>query len=159
MIGKWSHLHGRYPALEDPNPTYAATLREAVDLKRTWSVDALTADYNEAAADVARLKQALKDAKFALEATEHALAARLEADNLDSVTASGYRWTPTIEPYPQITDRAAYAPWAETGPLAEARSIPSATLKSYVKGLLDESSPLPPGVDVFLKPVLHRTKA
>lgn len=163
-MGKWTELADRtkadgtpvYPALPG-DPTRQDALNAALDALKSKSVAELSELYN--AADD-RKKQIEKDEKtvnFDLEVLTRALNDKLKEDDIESVVTNGYRYTPKPEPYAQVTDKATFLEWAHAE-MRDNLNLPWQTLNAVVKAALESGAELPPGVDVYIKRGIHRTK-
>lgn len=155
-MGKWSAISDKFPALPG-DPSRQDALTAALDALKDKSVAELSELYN--AADD-RKKQIAKDEKavnFDLEVFTRAFDAKLDAEDLESVVTNGYRYTPTPEPFAQVTDKVKFLEWAHQE-MRDNLNIHSGTLNAVVKAALESGAELPPGVDVYIKRGIHRTK-
>jgi hypothetical protein len=153
-MGKWSALAEKFPEL----PYDEVLQRHAEGLAASATVSDLTELINETRTAKDEIEASLKATTAELEIQSRALLMVMARDHLESVVANGYKWTPKIEPYPQITDRAALRAWVDRM-MPEALTLPFQTLTSNVKAALEGSGPMPEGVDVFLKKSFTRTKS
>lgn len=151
-MGKWSKLATEFPALP-----YDEKVRAQADALRGTSIDGLTSAINDERLAKERLEDELKATNTNLEALYVALEEARLAANLDGFSANGYRWTPTIEPYPQVKDRVALRAWADEH-IPEGLQLPWQTLRSMTKDALETGEPLPEGVEVYMKKAFTRTK-
>ena len=153
---KWGHLKGQYPELVNENTSYQDKLDAAVSALKGSAISDLTLQINTKKDEKSVLEERLKYVGFSIEVAERALAQAMDLAGFDSVVSNGYTWTPTVEPYPQVKDKAALRAWA--GEHAnEALSLNPQTLKSIVKESLELNEPLPEGVAVYLKSSFSRT--
>ena len=153
---KWGHLKAQYPVLTNPSATYEEKIKTAVDSLRGTSIGDLTLQITSKQDEKDVLEERLKYVDFSIEVAKRALGEAMEHAGFDSVVSNGYTWTPTIEPYPQVKDKAALKTWAEEH-ASEALTLNPQTLKSIVKDALESNEPLPAGVEVFLKSAFSQT--
>jgi hypothetical protein len=156
---KWDFLRERFPILGD-EPRYHEALVAQIRAYEPEDIAWLTAHYNECETLLADLDVKARDTKLKLEAVLRVLADKMELTGLDSIVASGYRWTPTLDVRPSVTDREALREWARAH-MPDNLQLPSSTLTNVVKDALADdtgTTKLPPGVDVFLKRSFRRTK-
>lgn len=156
MAGKWAYLKGQLPTLP-ADPSYGQALMAQIDTYRELPLAEIAAAYNDLDEELEEREQELKDLKLRREAAERAMDQKMDAAGLESVTAAGYRWTPKIEPYPQVKDKSALRVWIDEH-MRDNLSLPFQTLKATVKAALEAGDELPPGVEVFLKRSFTRTK-
>lgn len=154
-MGKWSYL--KDSVAEVPVADYSEQLLADMRELEGLSVADLAALYAERDDLASEAATAQKTADRRLDAVRRVLVQRMEQQGLDSVTTGGYRFTPTPEPYPSVTDRAANLAWAKEA-MPDALQIQWQTLKSAVKSALETGDVLPAGVTLYLKTTLRRTK-
>jgi len=156
-MATWSHLEGKLDEVpQDPEKAdvFFAAVREL-----PTELPALIAKLNEHLDKRDDLKSSEKQNNFALETVKYALAKAMKAQGLESVVAGGYRFTPVPEPYASVTDKKELIDWAIKDGAAETLQFPWQTLQALVKIALDAGTELPPGVDVYLKRDVRRTKS
>lgn len=98
--------------------------------------------------------------KLEIEAITRVLGDKMDDAGLESVVMAGYRWSPTYEPHPHVTDRLALRTWADTH-MPDNLALPWQTLRSVVREALDPQAgdfELPPGVGVYVKRSFRRTR-
>lgn len=157
-MGKWTKLaeSGTY-ANQPGDPTRADAVNAELDKLKDKTTAELADLYN--AADKRKKDAAAEEkaANFDLEVLTKALDRNLKNTGLDSVVTNGYRYTPTPEPYATVSDKAAFLAWAHEH-MRDNLDIAWATLNAVVKSDLESGAELPPGVDVYIKRGIHRTK-
>jgi hypothetical protein len=156
VVSKWAWLKDRFPALP-ADPSYGDAIIAQVEAYRELPLAEIAEAYNDCEEEIAERERELKEVKMRREAAERAMHQQMEAAGLDSVTVAGFKWTPKVEPYPSVKDKAAFRAWAGEK-MPDNLSLPFPTLKSVVKEALESGEELPPGIDVYLKGSFSRTK-
>lgn len=160
--GKWGFLKGKI-AERDPNeePGYA---ERYVDIKRRLEATNATFEDLSKLLTLARerkeaITKNLSDAGLEVTVIERLVIEKLESDGIDSVTAAGYKLTPSVEPVFAKRDGAKLRAWARETDQEDLLTINSQTLSSLAKEhYLEHGEPMP-GVELtntFTK--LSRTK-
>jgi hypothetical protein len=155
-MGAWSHLVDTVPELPE-DPSRQDKFRARLSELASFDVNALTVLLNEQEEEKEILAKQTKAVDFEIETLERALRYRLKEQNLDSVIANGYRWTPSPEPYPSVKDKVPFTNWVIEH-MRDNVQLHHGTLKSVVKNALQGEGEMPPGVDIFLKYRFARTK-
>lgn len=178
---KWSFLKGLYPKLgidPDQRAIYQAFWDSPADALVTYSIEKVEHSGKD---DALRVKdmdnenlcerynkaRILKD-KFdavssildgEIQAMTRLFVERFEDDGVTSCTFdSGISIGTSEEPYPQVKDKVKFLAWIHEKGLAGLLTLNPQTMASLVKDRLigKVNEPLPPGVEVFMKPKLTR---
>lgn len=118
--------------------------------------------YVAADKDVEEAEDRLKKLKAIREIAEKKLVDQMTTEGVRSFRSldlGGFRQQ--VEVYPNITDREvlnAFVKKRKSLDFLYTVSINGTKFKSYVKELMEQSKPVPPGVDPFLKTVIRRFK-
>lgn len=159
MAGKWAHLKGKVP--ERPlqgGSEYLTKLREDMDDARRKTKQELAEQELDLTEQIAVHELNLKNAQRRQKAARIVLTEKMENEGVDSMRAVGYTWTPSVEPYPNIEDKAAYQAWARKH-MPDTMTVPHQTTKATVKQCLENDEPLPDGVGLYLEATFSRRKA
>lgn len=122
----------------------------------------LAKKYVAADQEVEKAEEALKKLKMFREIAEKKLVDQMVTEGVKSFRSldlGGFRQQ--VEVYPNITDREvlnAFVKKRKSLDFLYTVSINGTKFKSYVKELMEQSKPIPPGVDPFLKTVIRRFK-
>ena len=164
-MGKWSFLQDKekYPQLaersDDETPEY---VRRYAYHKASFNganfhemADALTANRDAKS----ELESDLKDVNLNIQVIEKLIIEKLDAAGIESVTAGGYKLTPSPEPVFSKRDGTKLREWAQETGQEDLLTINSQTLSSLAKDhFLEHGEPMP-GVEltgIYTK--LSRTK-
>ena len=156
---KWAFLRTRFPALPT-DAKYDVVMDEQMRAFAGRELAELGHQCNAIEQALDEHEMRVRDLKLQHEAVLRVIAHKMDVAALDSIVMAGFRWTPTYEPHPVVTNKAALRAWA-TRFMPDNLSLPSMTLKSVVKDALDPetgSHELPPGLDVFVKRSFKKTK-
>lgn len=157
-MGKWSKLDGTLPEAPQDQSERTQKLFAACDELAGTPVPELAKILSDAKQAKDAVKEAEKEANFNLEVAERAMIFAMKQAGIESIVVDGYRFTPSPEPYPQVTDKKALLDWALEH-MRDNLSLHPSTLSAIVKQALEGQGELPPGVDVFLKRSVSRTKS
>lgn len=156
-MGKWSALDGKYPDLPVAGK-YGEKLHARTDELAALPFVELTAAYDAAHLAKDAAEAAAKEAEFEKEAAARALSRAMKDLGLERCTVNGFNLSPSKEPYPNVTDKAALIGYMiETQPTN--LLVHHGTLSALVKGAITGDNDMPPGVDIFMKTRFARTKA
>lgn len=152
-MGKWSGFKDTLPAL----PRDDRVRQEAERLLAEGGIERATEVYLRERETVDRLKAETKDAQEILDTAELAVLLHFERNDLSRIDRGGFALIRSEQPYAQIADKAALMAWAETE-APEIINVNWNSLQSKVKTALEDTAPLPPGVDVFFEQTIRRNK-
>jgi hypothetical protein len=155
-VGKWSHLDGKVPDLPQDPDRKDAFFAE-VDKLKGKSTAYIAGVLDEAKERKTELEKSVKKANFAIDVADYAMRQAMQAEGLKSVVIGGFRYTPSPEPYANVTDRQAFLAWAMQN-MKDNLNINWNVLQATVKAALDTGDEFPPGVDVHLKKTISRRK-
>lgn len=161
-MAKWSHLEGKYDEAPKGDDKYNTRLLEATGRIYESTKAANIEHLAEAIAlEVERketLEAKLESTTFDLEVLRRVFIKRMKDAGLTSAVVGGYRYTPSPEPHPNVTDREALREWAREH-MPDNMILPPQTLKAQLKERLEAGEALPDGVDVHIQTTLKRSKA
>lgn len=152
---KWAYLQDRFPTLP-ANPKHREGLAAQMGVYQDLPIAEIAEAYNDLTEEKAEREKELADVDLRLEAALRALHQKMADAKMDGVIAAGYLWTPKLKPYPSVKNKAEFLAWAKEK-MPDNLTMHHGTLTSTVCDALEENKPLPPGVDVFLKPSFSRT--
>jgi hypothetical protein len=161
MAGKWQFLKGQVPEkTNDEQPGYRERYAKLAALYKDHTLPALAEELTKAREIKDEFMGQLAEANLEVTVRERLIIEKLEALGIDSITAGGYKLTPSPEPVFSKRDGAALRQWCSETGQEELLTVNAQTLSSLAKQVyLDDGMP-PPGVEltgVYTK--LSRTKA
>lgn len=160
MAGKWSFLKDKLPPADEPTPDLAAKLAQHRELFAGDTLETLSQELTKAREEKDAKSAELSDLNISIMALERLIIEKLESAGIESVTAGGYKLTPSIEPVFKKVDGGALRVWCvETGQ-EDLLTVNANTLTSLAKELFLSDGAPPPGVELtgtYTK--LSRTKA
>lgn len=152
-MGKWSDYKDTLPA----RPRDERARQEAERLLAEGGIERATEAYLKAREAVDDLKAQTKAAQETLDTAELAVLLHFERHDLSRIDRGGFALVRSEQPYAQIADKGALLAWAnEEAP--EIVNVNWNSLQSKVKTALEDTAPLPPGVDVFFEQTIRRNK-
>jgi hypothetical protein len=152
---KWADLKGKLP---DAPSSYGDDMLERQRTLEALPLRELADTYEAARLAAEAADEAKKLAAFEEEAAERALLNKMEREGLDSIGIKGYNYSPSLEPYPSVKDKAAFMAYA-LDQMPETLTVPHQSLKARCKSALEGDGEVPPGVELYLKHKFSRTKA
>lgn len=160
-MGKWSFLKDKkIPERQPEEPGYAelfATLKTEFAGLNFEQLSEILTNARETKTD---LERKVKDASLTVTVIERLIIEKLEAAGIESVTAAGYKLTPSPEPNFSKRDGQALRAWATETGQEDLLTINSQTLSSIAKDYYLEHGEAPPGTELTgLYTKLSRTKA
>lgn len=156
-MGKWDALKDKFPAL----PADAGRmdlLKAHLDAWRDKTTAELVDLYEARRSEQEELQDLAKAKGLEAEAAETLLLEKIAAVGMDRITRNGRNYTPVTEPWPVIQDKAALLAYGTNGH-PEVLTYAHGTVKSLMKAFLEGEGEKLPGVDVYMKHSLSRTKA
>jgi len=117
--------------------------------------------YTAATAAVDKAEEELKKLKKVQTAAELKLADHMVTEGLQSFRADGFGGFRTqVEVYPSIKDKIVFEEHVKKNKLdfLYTTSIQGQKFKGYIRELVGDGKPVPPGVDTFMKTVIRRFK-
>lgn len=159
MAGKWAFLKGKFDERTDDRPEYAQRFTELKTALAGLNFEQLSEALTDNVAIKSDLAQKLSDASLNVTVIERLIIEKLEAAGIESITAGGYRLTPSVEPNFSKRDGHALRQWATETGQEDLLTIHSQTLASLAKDWFLEHGEAPPGVEttgIYTK--LSRTK-
>lgn len=179
MASKYAHLKGVVPIQRDErDEAVTAFMKEFQEADKTNGAAAKR--YNDLVAEKAGLAEKLKTISQKLEAAEYLFLDRLDADGSDAVSAEGYTWSSSCEPFPICEDPEAIVKYLKRKKMGSILVLKVSELASRLRNLVKDEAlnnelkvvetivdgkPVRevrsnvPGVKVFLKETLSRTKS
>lgn len=128
----------------------------------TSALTNLARKFVEASNAVEAAEESLKKLKATREIAEKKLTDQMVTEDIKSFKTNdfgGFRWQ--IAVYPNVIDRDALNAYVKKRKSLEflfTVAINGTRLKSYVQELMENSKPIPPGIDPFMKNVVRRFK-
>ena len=123
----------------------------------------LAKQFKVASADVEAAEETLKKLKNRRDAIQAKFADQMKTEGVTSMRVDGlggFRFA--VEVYPNVKDKEAFEKYVnenkKTLGFLLTKSVHGGKLKSYVKDLLENSQPLPPFVETFMKDVVKPFK-
>jgi hypothetical protein len=161
VAGKWAFLKGVVDEIEPAESAgYAerlATLKAALSDK---NFEQLSDSLTLAQARKDKINAELSEAKLEVTVLERLVIEKLESAGIESITAGGYKLTPSIEPQFKKIDGAALRKYIEETHQEELLTVQSQTLTSLAKDHYLQTGEVLPGLELsgtFTK--LSRTKS
>lgn len=156
-MGKWTHLKDTYPTLPE-DPSRLEAMQAHLDRFREMLPAELAAVHDAADARRKAYEADVEQATLERDAARMVLATKIQNAGLESIKVNGYNYTPTTEPFPNVTDKAALLAYGMDGH-PEILTYAHGTVKTLLKAHLEGEGDKLPGVDIYMKPALSRTKA
>ncbi len=133
-----------------------------IDELKELATAVITAQFDAAKARKEELAKLEKENNFELEACTRALTSKLQGDEMETVVINGYRYTQSPEPHITVADKSETIPYlVENLPayLDVSWNALNSAVKTFLKGGEDCAlTELPPGVEIYMKRGIHRTK-
>lgn len=157
-MGKYSGLKGKLPAFE-PDKKWQDKINDVkkqiigeVDDVTFANPNWLARRYVNLRLEKQELSEQLSELNTQIEALVQMLTERFDTDGTSTLKLSdGVSLSLKDEPYPVVKDSYALRGWIESTGQTAMLTLPTQTLKGFVKMALEQGSELPPGVEVFLK--------
>jgi hypothetical protein len=158
--GKWAHLVGKLPRLNNIEPTRQEKLniikeetikehREKHGIPPTAAI--LADEYFTLKETKKLLEEQMKDIDLELEAITQLLENQYEAEGVSFLRLTdGGSVGMHYEPYAVVTDRDKNRQWAVENGYERLLSLPWQTINSELKARLERGEPEPDGVEAFL---------
>jgi hypothetical protein len=147
--------------------------------RKDWTVDQLTREYNALEETDKKVSQMAAILSIQMEANERLIGQKIQASGADRVTINGFTWSPNSQPFPSVDDSTALVKHYIDNNLTAMLSVHHSRVLSTVKEEIEantlqvvikekagpngedvtEIRSNLPGVKVFLKPCMSRTKA
>lgn len=179
MASKYAGLKGKIPV--ELTPRQENVQREYAERKdRTFAQ--LAEEYNKLDADRAELARKAAGIKAKADAIEDLMREALDGMDADKIVTQGYNWSDCPEPYPVVEDIDAIVKYFNEHEMGDQLTLKKTELATRLRSFVKEEAlanelivttvedPVThetrtevrsniPGVKVFLKPSLSRTKA
>jgi len=180
MASKYAHLRGNVPVQQTERDEAVTKFMEEFR-KEDTTTGAAAKRFNDLTAEKAKLTEQLNTLNQKLDAADYLMQDRLDADGSDAVSADGYTWSISCEPFPVCEDPEAIVKYLKRKKMADMLVLKTSELASRLRNLVKDEAlnnelkvkvttdaegkevrevrSNVPGVKVFLKQTLSRTKS
>lgn len=137
MASKYAGLKGKIP--EQPTERDEVFRRETAK-RADKTVGELTEEYNTVQDAIARLAEKTKTGNLLKRVLEVLIREKLDAQDADSINASGYTWTPQFEPYPIAEDVDAIVKYFQENGMEDQLQLKASELATRLKSFVKDEA-------------------
>ena len=151
MGSKWNGLKSKIPAFEQPQD-FQAKVNEVKKLFAGYNVTELARAFSNERREKQDLEARVKMQNISLEALSQLLVENLESQELQKIQLeTGETCFLHSEPFASVIDKSAVLAWIKKRKLQSLLGVHWSTFNAFIKEMIVEGKPLPPGTSVYLR--------